>query len=88
MQKPPYLDISVLLPPACCNFCLYPHVMTEGTKERLEKHDGPIVRLGRSSHRLTVMDMISAGVLDGASCQASVKARTDVYPANFPAYTL
>ena len=58
MQKPPYLDISALLPPACCNFCLCAHFKSEGTKERLELHDGSIVRLGRSSHRLTAMDMI------------------------------
>ena len=51
MQKFPDLDIASLIPPACCNSSLYAHFMTEGTEERLELHDGPIVRLGRSSHR-------------------------------------
>ena len=60
MQKFPDLDISALLPPACCNFqfCLCAHFKREGTKERLELHDGSIVRLGRSSHRLTAVDMV------------------------------
>ena len=58
MQKFPYLDISALPAPACCNRRLHAHFMTEGTEERLELHDGPVVRLGRSSHRLTAVDMV------------------------------
>ena len=58
MQKFPYLNISALPPPACCNRCLHAHLITEGREERLKLHDGPVVRLGRSSHRLTAVDMV------------------------------
>ena len=53
MQKFPHLDIASLIPPS-----LFAYSMTEGTEERLELHDGPILRLGRSSHRSTAMEMM------------------------------
>ena len=76
MKVLPCLDIDTLLPPAGCNIRLYAahwriagmHSMTKRTEERLELQDGPIVRLGRSSHRCAAMDQPRADVLDGASC--------------------
>ena len=58
MEKFPNLNISTLPAPACCNRRLDPHLVTEGTEERPELRDGPVVRLGRSSHRLTAVDMV------------------------------
>ena len=58
MQKFPYLDISALPAPACCNRRLHAHFMTEGSEERLELRDSPVVRLCRSSHRLTAVDVV------------------------------
>jgi len=58
MQELPNLHVSALPAPACCNRRLDPHLVTEGTEERPELRDGPVVRLGRSSHRLTAVDMV------------------------------
>ena len=58
MEKFPNLNIPTLPAPACCHRRLYPHLVTEGTEERFELSDGPVVRLRRSSHRLTAVDMV------------------------------
>ena len=58
MQELPDLHISALLAPACCDGRLHPHLMTKGTEERLELRDSPVVRLCRSSHRLTAVDVV------------------------------
>ena len=57
MKVLPYLDISALIPPACCKICFYAHLMIEETEQRLELElcDRPIV--DKSSHRCTAMDM-------------------------------
>ena len=55
MQELPDLHISALLAHACCDGRLHPHLMTKGTEERLELRDSPVVRLCRSSHRLTAV---------------------------------
>ena len=43
MEKFPNLNISTLPAPACCNRRLDPHLVTEGTEERPELRDGPVV---------------------------------------------
>ena len=58
MQELPYLNIPALPPPACGDCRLHPHLVPKGTEERLELHDSPVVRLCRSSHRLTAVDMV------------------------------
>ena len=58
MEKFPNLNIPTLPAPACCHRRLDPHLVTEGTKERFELCDCPVVGLGRSSHRLTAVDMV------------------------------